>query len=170
MEKKVLPLTQRTNLVSVPITEAFVPNCMVHILTVQNGQLISDTVELVVPPKRKVLKVEVTAGAEWFKPGQEGTVGIRATDYEGNTGRVIIERFAGLDPLAMPAVLVAGHAPFTWGKTAADSVHNAVALDAVAEMALGTWQLDPNASPLEAYVLEKHYSRKHGPNAYYGQK
>lgn len=91
-------------------------------------------------------------------------------DYEGNTGQVIVERFAGLDPLAMPAVLVAGHAPFTWGKNAADSVKNALALEAVAEMALGTWLLNPQAPPLEDHVLDKHYRRKHGPNAYYGQK
>lgn len=91
-------------------------------------------------------------------------------DYEGNTGQVIVERFAGLDPLAMPAVLVAGHAPFTWGKNAADSVKNALALEAVAEMALGTWLLNPQAPPLEDHVLDKHYQRKHGPKAYYGQK
>ena len=90
-------------------------------------------------------------------------------DYEGNTGQVIVERFAGLDPRAMPAVLVAGHAPFTWGKDAAESVKNAVALEAVAEMALGTWILNPQAPRLEDYVLDKHYQRKHGPNAYYGQ-
>jgi L-ribulose-5-phosphate 4-epimerase len=90
-------------------------------------------------------------------------------DYEGNTGQVIVERFADLDPRAMPAVLVAGHAPFTWGKNAADSVKNAVALEAVAEMALGTWLLNPQAPRLEDYVLDKHYQRKHGPNAYYGQ-
>jgi L-ribulose-5-phosphate 4-epimerase len=69
----------------------------------------------------------------------------------------------------MPAVLVAGHAPFTWGPTAAASVENAVALEAVAEMALGTLTLDRHATPLEDYVLDKHYRRKHGPDAYYGQ-
>ena len=90
-------------------------------------------------------------------------------EYEANTGQVIVERFAGLDPLVMPAVLVAGHAPFTWGKNASDSVKNAVALEAVAEMALGTWILDARAPRLEDYVLDKHYQRKHGPNAYYGQ-
>lgn len=93
-----------------------------------------------------------------------------AADYEGNTGRVIVERFASLDPVAMPAVLVAGHAPFTWGRSAADSVHNAIALEAVAEMALGTWLVDRHAPALEPYVLDKHYQRKHGPGAYYGQK
>jgi L-ribulose-5-phosphate 4-epimerase len=91
------------------------------------------------------------------------------TDYEANTGRVIVERFAGLSPLATPAVLVAGHAPFTWGRTAAESLQNAVALEAVAEMAVGTWLINPQALPLEDYVLDKHYQRKHGPDAYYGQ-
>ncbi len=92
------------------------------------------------------------------------------SDYEGNTGHVIVERFADLDPVAMPAALVAGHAPFTWGGSAADSVKNAIALEAVAEMALGSWLVNRDAPPLEAYVLEKHYRRKHGPDAYYGQK
>ncbi len=89
--------------------------------------------------------------------------------YETNTGRVIIERFGDLDPAAMPAVLVAGHAPFTWGKDVAESVKNAVALEAVAQMALGVQQIMRHAPPLESYVLEKHYRRKHGPDAYYGQ-
>jgi L-ribulose-5-phosphate 4-epimerase len=90
-------------------------------------------------------------------------------DYETNTGRVIVERFRNLDAGAMPAVLVAGHAPFTWGKDVAESVKNAVALEAVAEMALGVLRLRPDAPPLESYVLDKHHQRKHGPNAYYGQ-
>jgi L-ribulose-5-phosphate 4-epimerase len=91
------------------------------------------------------------------------------TAYELETGRVIVERFAKLDPAAVPAVLVAGHAPFAWGKDAAESVKNAVALEAVAEMALGVLQLSRTAPLLEQYVLDKHYERKHGPNAYYGQ-
>lgn len=90
--------------------------------------------------------------------------------YEAHTGHVIVERFAKLDAAAMPAVLVAGHAPFAWGENAAKSVENAVALEAVAEMALGTMQIRRDAPPLEAYVLEKHFRRKHGPDAYYGQK
>lgn len=90
--------------------------------------------------------------------------------YEANTGRVIIERFADLDAAAMPAVLAAGHGPFAWGKDVAESVKNAVALEAVAEMALGTRQIAADSPDLEAYVLEKHYRRKHGPDAYYGQK
>jgi L-ribulose-5-phosphate 4-epimerase len=90
-------------------------------------------------------------------------------DYEGHTGNVIVERFAGLDPVAMPAVLVAGHAPFTWGSTAAKALDNSVALEAVAEMVLGTWTIDRAAPELEPWVLDKHYQRKHGPGAYYGQ-
>jgi L-ribulose-5-phosphate 4-epimerase len=90
--------------------------------------------------------------------------------YELNTGRVIVERFADLDAAAMPAVLVAGHAPFTWGRNVGESVQNAVALEAVAEMALGVMQLRADAATLESYVLDKHHQRKHGPDAYYGQK
>ena len=90
--------------------------------------------------------------------------------YEANTGRVIIERFAQIDPVAMPAVLVAGHAPFCWGSTAAKSVENAVALEAVAEMALASRTLTSDWPLLESFVLDKHYQRKHGPDAYYGQK
>lgn len=92
--------------------------------------------------------------------------------YEANTGHVIVETFADLDPAAMPGVLVAGHAPFAWGASANKSVDNAVALEAVAAMNLDTALL-LGGSPLpllEAYVLEKHHRRKHGPDAYYGQK
>jgi L-ribulose-5-phosphate 4-epimerase len=92
-----------------------------------------------------------------------------AEAYEANTGRVIIERFAESDPRSLPAVLVAGHAPFTWGASPAESVKNAVALEAVAEMAAGVRLLRPDAPPLEDYVLRKHYRRKHGPHATYGQ-
>jgi L-ribulose-5-phosphate 4-epimerase len=93
-----------------------------------------------------------------------------AADYEGNTGRVIVERFAGVNPTAMPAVLVANHGPFAWGRDAADALQNAVALEAVAEMAIGTRLIDPQAPLLESYLLEKHNHRKHGPAAYYGQQ
>lgn len=94
-----------------------------------------------------------------------------AADYEGNTGRAIVECFRerGIDPLAMPACFQRYHAPFTWGKDAADSVKNSVALEVCAEMALGTWSLRPGVDPLPAHLLEKHYLRKHGPGAYYGQ-
>jgi len=75
----------------------------------------------------------------------------------------------GLDPVASPGVLVAGHAPFTWGPEAKTSVKNAVALEAVAQMAIGTFLINEELPILEHYVLNKHYQRKHGPEAYYGQ-
>lgn len=90
--------------------------------------------------------------------------------YEGATGDVIIERFTDLDPVAMPAVLVAGHAPFAWGANASDSVKNAITLEAVAHMAVATKRINPTCDALEDYILEKHFQRKHGRNAYYGQK
>jgi L-ribulose-5-phosphate 4-epimerase len=91
-------------------------------------------------------------------------------DYELNTGKIIIERFAGADPLERPAVLVAGHGPFAWGRTPAEAVETALVLEQVAKMAYGTMALDPRLAPLDAYILEKHFQRKHGPDAYYGQK
>jgi L-ribulose-5-phosphate 4-epimerase len=90
--------------------------------------------------------------------------------YEKHTGSVIIERFANLDPLACPGVLVASHAPFTWGKSASESVKHSLILEKIAEMALGTLSLRKDCEPIEQYVLDKHYFRKHGPNAYYGQE
>ena len=92
-----------------------------------------------------------------------------ATDYELNTGVAIIKRFAALDPLAMPAVLVANHAPFCWGATIVDAVNNASYLEEVATMAYHTLVLDPEAKPLGAPLLDKHFLRKHGAKAYYGQ-
>jgi len=91
-------------------------------------------------------------------------------DYEGNTGRVIVERFADLDPKVIPGALVANHGPFTWGRDAADAVANAVALEAIAKMALGTLLIAPLTPPLAEHILDKHHLRKHGPAAYYGQK
>ncbi len=93
-----------------------------------------------------------------------------AEAYEKNTGQIIVERFAGLDPLALPAVLVAGHGPFTWGRTPAEAVETGLVLEQTAKMAFGAMALDPRLLPLEACVLEKHFRRKHGPDAYYGQK
>ncbi|MCB1233565.1 MAG: L-ribulose-5-phosphate 4-epimerase AraD [Verrucomicrobiae bacterium] len=95
-----------------------------------------------------------------------------ADDYETNTGLAIAERFreAGLDPMAMPACFQRFHAPFTWGRNAEEAVTNAVALEVCCEMALGTWRLDPAQPGLPPHLLEKHYRRKHGPDAYYGQK
>ena len=90
-------------------------------------------------------------------------------DYELNTGRVIVRRFAGIDPMKMPAVLVANHGPFTWGKTPQDAVEAAVVLEQVAAMALGTVMVNPNQSKIPQPLCDKHYFRKHGKNAYYGQ-
>jgi L-ribulose-5-phosphate 4-epimerase len=91
-------------------------------------------------------------------------------NYEQNTGKIIVERFAGVDPLELPAVIVAGHGPFAWGRTPAESVETALVLERVAKMAYGAMALDRNLTPLDRYIQEKHYLRKHGPQAYYGQK
>ena len=90
-------------------------------------------------------------------------------DYETATGDAIIRRFQGLDPVAVPMVLVAGHGPFTWGTSAADAVHNAVVLEECAMMALHTRLLNPGQTRLDQHLLDKHYLRKHGKNYYYGQ-
>ena len=90
--------------------------------------------------------------------------------YEHNIGGLIVERFRALDPDAIPGVLAAGHGPFAWGPDPRKAVENAVALEAVARMAATTFALEPQANPLPTYILDKHYGRKHGPNAYYGQK
>lgn len=91
--------------------------------------------------------------------------------YEANTGAVIIEtvKELGYDPMAIPGIVVKNHGPFSWGKNAADSVYNAVVMENVANMALRTLILNPESS-IAKYVLDKHYERKHGANAYYGQK
>ncbi len=93
-------------------------------------------------------------------------------DYERNTGKVIIETFAErkLDPVAVPGVICRNHGPFTWGKDAAQAVYHAVVLEEVAKMALYTITIDPRTAPAPQHVQDKHYMRKHGPNAYYGQK
>jgi L-ribulose-5-phosphate 4-epimerase len=90
-------------------------------------------------------------------------------EYEKETGTVIIETFKDKDPDAMPAVLVHSHGPFTWGTDAMDAVHNAVVLDEVAFMNFHTMMLEPGISPMQQELLDKHYLRKHGANAYYGQ-
>jgi L-ribulose-5-phosphate 4-epimerase len=91
-------------------------------------------------------------------------------DYELNTGAVIIERFKQLNPVEMPAVLVAGHAPFTWGKDPAEAVKNSLVLERVAAMAFRTILLNQRVPELPDHILKKHYDRKHGSGAYYGQK
>lgn len=92
--------------------------------------------------------------------------------YEWNTGKVIVETFEerGLDPMAIPGVLLHGHGPFTWGKDAKGAVMNAVVLDEVAKMNLFARELNHFAPELPQRILDKHYLRKHGKNAYYGQK
>lgn len=92
------------------------------------------------------------------------------SDYELNTGKVIVRRFAKMDPMTMPAILVANHGPFTWGATAAAAVEAAVVLEQIAAMALGTITINPNQAEIPQTILDKHYLRKHGKNAYYGQK
>lgn len=90
--------------------------------------------------------------------------------YERNTGYVIIEAFEGMNPLHVPGVLCKNHGPFTWGEDAAKAVHNAVVLEEVAKMNFVTEMLNPQAGPAPQCLQDKHFMRKHGPNAYYGQK
>src|SRR5581483_916763 len=90
-------------------------------------------------------------------------------DYEGSTGEVLIETISRFGAEELPCALVRGHAPFCWGETPAQAVANAVTLEAVAKMALLTTALEPSAGPLPDHVRDKHYQRKHGPQAYYGQ-
>jgi len=117
-----------------------------------------------------------TTHADYFYGGIPCTRDLTAdeinTAYEKNTGKVIIETFQNnsIDPSAVPGVLVSGHGPFAWGKSAHDAVHNAVVMEEVAMMGLNTLQLNPTCKPLEQVLLDKHYFRKHGSNAYYGQK
>ena len=89
--------------------------------------------------------------------------------YEEETGSVIIERFKGLNPLHIPAVLVKNHGPFSWGKDADEAVHNAAVMEQVARMAFISLQVNPQLT-MNKLLIEKHFSRKHGPDAYYGQK
>jgi L-ribulose-5-phosphate 4-epimerase len=94
-----------------------------------------------------------------------------AGEYEKNTGRVIVAEISrrGIDPMAVPSVIVAGHAPFCWGTNAADAVHNAVVLEEVADMALATRSLNSGIR-IQPELSDKHYQRKHGKDAYYGQR
>jgi L-ribulose-5-phosphate 4-epimerase len=107
-----------------------------------------------VPVTRKMTPAEISGGA-----------------YEWETGNVIVERFAtgGLDPVDFPAVLVNRHAPFTWGKTVAKAVEVAVATECIAQMALHSLALAPDLATIEPSLRDKHFKRKHGPGAYYGQ-
>ena len=89
-------------------------------------------------------------------------------DYELETGNVIVRRFEGIDPVHTPGVLVKNHGPFSWGKNAAEAVHNAVVLEQVAKMAYIAYGVNPSLT-MNPLLVEKHFSRKHGPGAYYGQ-
>jgi L-ribulose-5-phosphate 4-epimerase len=91
-----------------------------------------------------------------------------ATDYEINTGKIIIETMEGLDPLSIPSVLVNAHGPFCWGKDASDAVYNAISLEEIAKMAFYTVLLG-HSNPVKQTLLDKHFKRKHGTGAYYGQ-
>ena len=115
-----------------------------------------------------------TTHADHFKGSVPVTRFLTANEvrdgYERATGRIIVERFAGLDPSATPGVLVAGHAPFVWGRSARNAVHNSLILERIAQMAFGSFLLNPSITELPSHIQEKHYQRKHGPHAYYGQK
>ena len=116
-----------------------------------------------------------TTHADHFYGGVPVTRRLRREEIEGayehNTGIVIVERFreGSVDPAEIPGVLVAGHGPFAWGPTPSKAVENAVVLESVAEMALNTYRLNPDAQPIEQALLDRHFLRKHGPGAYYGQ-
>ena len=90
------------------------------------------------------------------------------TDYELNTGKIIVEKLGTIDPLTMPSVLVYGHGPFCWGKNAEDAVYNAIALEEIAKLAFYTVLLG-KTEPISQFLLDKHYKRKHGGGSYYGQ-
>ncbi len=92
------------------------------------------------------------------------------SEYEANTGVAIVRRMEGMEPLACPAVLVAGHGPFAWGKSVADAVHNAVIVEELAAMAWQTLTINPEVRPISESLRDKHHFRKHGPKATYGQR
>ena len=91
-------------------------------------------------------------------------------EYERNTGKVIIETLGNSNPLHTPGIVVYQHGPFAWGKDAADAVHNAVVMEEVARMAWIARGINPGLKPIDDYLMNKHFMRKHGPDAYYGQK
>lgn len=114
-----------------------------------------------------------TTHADYFHGAIPITLNLSGDDirseYEANTGHAIVRRLDGMDPLRMPAVLVAGHASFCWGETVAAAVDTAEVLETIAHMAYDTIALNGAAGPISAELLDKHFLRKHGPNAYYGQ-
>lgn len=114
-----------------------------------------------------------TTHADYFHDAIPCTAEMSRAEVEGNyekeTGRVIVRCFKGIDPVHTPGVLVRNHGPFAWGRDAADAVHNAVVLEQVAKMAYLSYQINPSLT-MNPLLVEKHFNRKHGPNAYYGQK
>ena len=114
-----------------------------------------------------------TTHADYFHDAIPCTAEMSRAEVEGNyekeTGRVIVRCFKEIDPVLTPGVLVRNHGPFAWGRDAADAVHNAVVLEQVAKMAYLSYQINP-ALTMNPLLVEKHFNRKHGPNAYYGQK
>lgn len=114
-----------------------------------------------------------TTQADYFYGGVPCTRKMRREEIEGayehETGNVIVETFQNRDPQAIPSVLVHSHAPFNWGRDPHEAVHNAVVLEEVAKMAVRTYQINPKTPDMQQMLLNKHYLRKHGENAYYGQ-
>ncbi|MCM1521256.1 MAG: L-ribulose-5-phosphate 4-epimerase [Muribaculaceae bacterium] len=114
-----------------------------------------------------------TTHADYFHNAIPCTPDMTTTEVEGNyeleTGNVIVARFSGLNPIHTPGVLVKNHGPFTWGKTPQEAVHNAVVLEQVAKMASISFAINPSLT-MNPLLIEKHFNRKHGPGAYYGQK
>ncbi len=114
-----------------------------------------------------------TTHADYFHDAIPCTAEMSRAEVEGNyekeTGRVIVRCFKEIDPVHTPGVLVRNHGPFAWGRDAADAVHNAVVLEQVAKMAYLSYQINPSLT-MNPLLVEKHFNRKHGPNAYYGQK
>ena len=115
-----------------------------------------------------------TTGADYFCGAVPVTDGLTDSeiknDYELTTGKIIVKRFKNIDPLQMPACLVACHGPFTWGKSPEEAVENAAVLENTAKLAFGTLLLNPDIKPISKFLLDKHFFRKHGEGAYYGQK
>lgn len=112
-----------------------------------------------------------TTHADYFSQGIPCTrdmIEAEMSEYEKETGTVIIERFKGINPNHVPAVLVKNHGPFSWGKNAHDAVHNAVVLEQIAKMAYIAYGVNPNLT-MNPLLIQKHFFRKHGPDAYYGQ-
>lgn len=114
-----------------------------------------------------------TTHADYFHGAVPVTEPMQACDieseYEWNTGQAIIKRFASLDPLSMPSVLVSGHGPFCWGSSPGDAAHNAIMLEELAHLAYLTVTIKANAQAIPNVLRDKHFLRKHGPGAYYGQ-